>query len=54
MISATRSPRELPTAKTVRPRMASLMFRIVPRALRRPTTSPARVEIQAMETRKPR
>jgi hypothetical protein len=38
----------------VSPRMASLMLRMTPRALSTPTTSPAMVLIQAMETTKPR
>src|SRR5436190_987667 len=54
VISATRSPREFPTAKMVRPRSESLMLSMTPRVLRTFTTSVASVEIQAIDTAKPR
>src|ERR1700685_4202042 len=54
VMSATKSPREFPTAKIVRPRIASEIPRITPKALSTPTTSFAIVDIQAMATTKPR
>jgi len=53
VMSATRSPSELPTAKIVNPRMASDMLRITPKVRRTPTTSLAIVLIQAMATANP-
>jgi hypothetical protein len=53
VMSATRSPSELPTAKMVSPRMASEMLKMTPKALRIPTTSSATVEIQEIATTNP-
>lgn len=44
--SATRSPTELPQAKTVRPSTAWGMFKMVPMTARQLSSSPAMVEIQ--------
>jgi hypothetical protein len=51
--SATKSESELPTAKIVTPRMASLTPRMAPKARRMPTTSSAIVEIHPIETMNP-
>ena len=53
VMSATRSPSELPHAKMVSPRIASDMLNITPMVFKTPTTSFAIVEIQVMETAKP-
>lgn len=50
---AARSSRELPTARTVKPRTESEMFQIRPKALRMLTVSLATVDIQAMLTTNP-
>jgi hypothetical protein len=54
VISATKSPKELPTAKMVSPRIASDMPKITPNALSTPTTSFAMVDIHAIATTKPK
>jgi hypothetical protein len=53
VMSATRSPSELPTAKIVSPRMASLILRTTPSVFRTPTTSFAILLIHEMLTTKP-
>lgn len=52
--SATRSPTELPTAKTVSPRIASEISRMTPKAFNTPTTSPATEDIHAIDMQKPK
>lgn len=51
---ATKSPMELPTAKTVSPKIASEISRMTPKAFNTPTTSPATEDIQAMDIQKPK
>jgi uncharacterized membrane protein len=50
----TRSLQELPTAKTVKPRISSLTLSIIAVAFKTATTSLAMTEIQAMPKQKPR
>lgn len=50
----TRSPREFPIAKTVRPKMASEIWYTVPSIFSTATTSLAMVETQEIEIKKPK